>query len=363
MKKKFFEQAFDEATLAKLDLYKSFCQEWLPVFISRKETIYHNVNVFDFFAGAGTDSEGVKGSPLIAIDIIKAYQSQILEKNINVSLFLNELDKDTHDKLLQNTAIFTNENYFSLKVSNMNFNDCFDLYYPIMQKMNTANLIFIDQFGIKEVPNEIFQKLIELKHTDFIFFISSSYLHRFGETDEFKKTIMLPDNNNRKYNSIHREVTNFYASLIPANKTYYLAPFSIKRKSNIHGLIFGSNHSYGAEKFLKQCWKSDKLRGEANFDIDSESIVENQLDVFSGKPKMAKKIEAFEENLKEKIINREIASDKRAYTYGLSEGFTPKQVRKVLEDMIKNKQIGSNISLINEKVHKIDNVKFIELLK
>lgn len=361
-KEQFFNEAFDEATFTKLDLYKNYLQEWLAVFVARKEILYPNINLFDFFAGEGKDSKGNLGSPLIALEVIEAYRDYIENKNIQVQLFLNEKDTKKTEVLKENIEPFQTATYFKVGIEQMEFKEAFDYYYPLMDKPKTANLIFIDQFGIKEVTEEIFLQLTQLKQTDFIFFISSSYFKRFGGEEAFKNFIVLPDIEDVKYNNIHRKVKDYYKSLIPSNKTYYIGSFSLKKKQNIYGLIFGSGHPYGMEKFLKQAWKQDKDRGEANFDIDKENLTEGQIDLFSGKEKVAKKLELFEEDLENKILHQEISTDKEAYLYGLSSGFTPKHVKDILQKLIQAKKIDKDIALISADVHKIKEKK-VKLLK
>ena len=84
---------------------------------------------------------------------------------------------------------------------------------------------------------------------------------------------------------------------IPIGKEYFLAPFSIKKPSGIYGLIFGTNHTLGIEKFLRVCWKHDKLTGEANFDIDNEKINVNKPSLFS-EFNISTKRQMFDESLK-----------------------------------------------------------------
>jgi three-Cys-motif partner protein len=119
----------------------------------------------------------------------------------------------------------------------------------------SVNFLFLDQNGIKQITESIFSKLIELKQTDFLFFISSSYIHRFAEVEEFNQYLKITrqDLFGKSYYHIHRIVLNYYRSLIKKNKNYFLAPFSIKKPSGVYGLNFGSNHTYGTEKFLSVC--------------------------------------------------------------------------------------------------------------
>ena len=42
--------------------------------------------------------------------------------------------------------------------------------------------------------------------------------------------------------------------------------------ANIYGLIFGSAHPLGMDKFLQVAWKTDEINGEADFDINRENI-------------------------------------------------------------------------------------------
>lgn len=70
---------------------------------------------------------------------------------------------------------------------------------------------------------------------------------------------------------------DYYRSLLPARQGYYLAPFSFKKGANIYGLIFGSAHLRGIDKFLDVAWRNDEVSGEANFSINRENIRPEQL--------------------------------------------------------------------------------------
>ena len=68
----------------------------------------------------------------------------------------------------------------------------------------------------------------------------------------------------------HRLLAEYYRSLIPENIEYYLYSFTIKKGSNYYGLIFGSSHSLGMEKFLRVCWKYDIYSGDSNCNLDDD---------------------------------------------------------------------------------------------
>ena len=157
-------------------------------------------------------------------------------------------------------------------------------------------MLFLDQTGFKHVGEEVFQQLLKLDRTDFLFFISSSTIKRFAEHPYVKRHINLDsaEIEETPFHEIHRLVLGFYKGLVPEGREYYLGSFSLKKGSGLYGLIFGSGHILGMEKFLKTCWKIDELRGEANFDIDDDRINPDEPELFLRKPK---KVELFEYDL------------------------------------------------------------------
>lgn len=79
---------FDEGTLIKLDLFRFYVREWLPVFISAKKIYWKTLNIYDFFAGPGKDVDGKKGTPLIILEELEPYYGEIVDKkNHSQSLF------------------------------------------------------------------------------------------------------------------------------------------------------------------------------------------------------------------------------------------------------------------------------------
>jgi three-Cys-motif partner protein len=353
--KDLFRKPFDEGTLVKLKIYKDYFKEWLPVFLSKKEPIWRTVQIFDFFAGQGKDKNDVPGSPLIAIEIVKSIEHFIKDNGIRVILHFNELDQDNYNFLIESLKDI--EGDFEIKPYKEDFASLFSSLYESMK--TSANFLFLDQNGIKQITSEIFNKIISLKQTDFLFYISSSYFKRFADTPEFKKYFSFDpiEIQQMNYYHIHRNVLQHYKSLIPNNKKYYLAPFSIKKGSNIYGLIFGTNHTLGIEKFLAIAWRNDKMRGEANYDIDSEKIDFNQPFLFDHFNKPNKR-QVFEKNLTELILNKRLIDKHSVYLYSLDEGFLFKDANTVLERLKKKKDIDFQFKLISSDLHRDnDNTK------
>ena len=109
--------------------------------------------------------------------------------------------------------------------------------------------------------------------------------------------------------NVHRIVANAYREWLPDGLQYYLGSFSIRKGSNVYGLIFGSGHPLGIDKFLKVAWKKG---GDANFDIDKDGFDPNQpsLPGFS----KSTKIEVFEKEVEQAVLlDRHLNTNKDVY--------------------------------------------------
>jgi len=193
--------------------------------------------------------------------------------------------------------------------------------------------MFIDQYGIKQVTKKVFQDLIFLSKTDFLFFISSSYLNRFKELPEFKKYI---DDNNidfseSKPTQCHRVVYEYFKRMVN-KEPYFLGQFSIKKGNNVYGLIFGSNSHLGMRKFLTVAWKMDPHTGEANHDIDDDPIRIGQLSFdFDASANKIKKLYSYELNLIEYLITPRL--NRELYVYSLEQGISITKTIEILKHL------------------------------
>ena len=357
--KNLFRKPFDDGTKTKLSLFESYLLEWLPVFLSPNKVFWPTVNIFDFFAGEGYDCIGVKGSPILILDNIKKYEDLIRRKNLKVNVYLNEFTKTKYNTLIENLTEYGNIDYIEIRTYNEDFKLVFEKLYPLIKANNTANLVFLDQNGIKQINEDVFLRLVKAQHTDILFFISSSLFKRFAEHDSFIKhiTIQKADLANNNYYNIHRTIFNYYKSLIPFPVQYYLAPFSIKKNSNIYGLIFGTHHTLGIEKFLNQSWKLDKIRGEANFDIDNDNHTIGQVELFSNTVLGPKKVDSFAKELTELVLNKTLKTNYQVYEYSLTNGFLPKHANVVLKGLKSDKIIKNDYNSLSSDIHKIKDIQ------
>lgn len=325
MKRDFYSKAFDDATLIKLEIFKRYIREWLPVFMthSRTGSLYERVNVYDFFAGPGRDKDKNPGSPLIIQNEVKAFckTREHLKTETPIRMVFNDIEPDYIDLLedvVQNTRC--HKDCCSFEYSSKPFSIALQIHLSDMRENKQANLVIMDQTGMKEVTPEIVREILEAGTTDILFFISTGFIRRFAETSEFKGKLKVNSNQIKTvaYNTIHRFLCDKFSSRLTDEKAM-LAPFSIKKGPNIHGIIFGTTHDLGMEKFLKVCWSLDSVTGEANYNIDNEVTWNGQQSLFPGDNKPTKTT-VFETELL-KFIETKKPNNKEVFRFGLKNGF------------------------------------------
>ncbi len=218
MAKDINKEPYGEATLMKLGIFEQYLSLWLPVFIQNQ--YISKVTIYDFCAGSGQDVDGEPGSPLRILRTIDKYRDLIIQKDVTVDVILNEAEQDKLEELQAEVDNSFDEAAWKTKVTVScyckKFQQLFREQYEQLKQQ--PNLLFIDQYGIKEINGEIFKMLINLQKTDFLFFISSSAMKRFASTPAFKAH--FPDIDSMKvadakHEDIHRIMLAYYKEKIP----------------------------------------------------------------------------------------------------------------------------------------------------
>ncbi len=285
-----------------------------------------------------------------------------------IYFFFNDDNRDKSEELKQNISEYIDqcqiENKcqkckYECKVGNYQFQNIFSepSITDILRNNKLGKFVLLDQYGFSQIDDSVFTQLISFPKTDFIFFISSSFISRFREHENTKKYIDTSriDFNNIKPMEIHRAIAQYFRDLIPEDKEYYLHHFSIQKdcnKGNYYGLIFGSNHTFGMEKFLKVCWEHDKFSGEANFNIDN-NYTEDTL--FYDPEKPIKK-ERVREIIKNQILTGIITDNITGLKFALGNGCEPKLFTEVVRELEKDGLIKrqGTLNYQSTNIHKAD---------
>lgn len=368
-KKDFHNSKFDKGTQSKLEVFKEYFKESFPVFLH--SPIFDEIFIYDFFAGQGINTEGEYGTAFNILNEIKPYCNDIRKSKKKVYVILN--DKEESEVLKSNVLDFfktcksncDGECVFSedknLIVKAEDFETYFPRIYPaMMSRKRAAKLLYLDPFRFV-IDSDLFNKLINIPSADFICFMPSSFLRRFPDEPAFNKYIDTSriDFEQSKPAHCHRVIADYFKTLVPRDKEYFMGCFSIKKDSGYNGLLFGSNHTFGAEKFQKVCWKFDDITGEADYNIDRELTYDKQGVLFED-ARIPKKIKQFNLDLEIQIKAGKIKTDVEAYKFALKNRCLVKHSADKLKELMKEGKI-EEFKTINNDIHRIKTVTSIKL--
>lgn len=330
--------AFDEGTIAKLEIFEDYAEAWIPTFVMSNTP---RLAIFDFFAGQGYDVDRVPGSAIRILNKIKDQVENIEERGTKIDLILNEFKRNKFELLVAACAEFLKNNPRVAAIVDVSYrNEDFQSLFPaILPKVGSVpSLVYLDQNGIKFTSSDYLLELEKKPQTDFLYFVSSSYLLRFGDREEFRKHLDfdLDEAKKNPYRFIHRHVVAQLRNLLPSNTRLILYPYSIKKGSNIYGIIFGATHPRAVDKFLKVAWNRNATNGEANFDIH-EDASKAQPDLWGGKT--LTKLEEFEQTVESKLLSGELASNEDLLKFAYSQGHLGSHAAAVIRQMKKDGKI------------------------
>lgn len=375
-KKDINKQPFSEATMLKLDIFRRCFREWFPVFVHHP--VVKKIFIYDMFAGSGADSEGNPGSPIILLEEARGNEREhcvnLAKNNKNVIFGFNEKEKEKKELLdkakdnfflkcksecllercVYSDAVYCRDDAFENIMKNGAFG-------KVLANKNYAKFILLDQYGFSQITEEVFQKLVTSPLTDFIFFISSSFVKRFRNIDAVKVYINTNelDFEEKKPKECHRIIAAYFRNMIPPDKEYYIHHFTIQKGANYYGLIFGTNHTLGMEKFVNVCWAEDENSGESNCNIDNDF---EKGSLFYDPINTTKKIKIKEE-LKSLILDSSIKSNLEGLKWVLSYGCKPNLFVEVISSLVKEKrvEIQGEFNKQSSNIHKVKEYK-IEVL-
>lgn len=377
MAKDINKKQFTEETELKLDIFRECFREWYPVFVNAP--FIQRIYIYDMFAGSGYDQIGNPGSPLILLEEAKGDKEQYCKHMLNgnyphVYFAFNEKKKDKVEELKTNVSKKLATCNLTCKYEKCVFQENKNLFFRnddfknlitntnllnILNNNNYAKFILLDQYGFIQISDDIFKQLVNAPKTDFIFFIASSFLRRFSSLGLVKKYFQdhSIEFDTDKPQDCHRNVAKYFRSLVPWDKEYYIHHFTIKKNSNYYGLIFGTNHTLGMEKFLKVCWKHDRFAGESNFNINYD-FEEGSLFF---EPNAPNKIKNAKDEISKMILGGVIRSNKEGLKYTLKLGCDPKIFVEVAQSMINKGEISidGKFNKQSANIHKINEYKII----
>ena len=313
---------------AKVELYGRYLAKYLNIIARDGYTT--RIHLYDLFSGEGIYENGEKGSPIIALDVIKRFYSTN-EKAPLINLTLNDVDADVIDKLKRTIANqdipgkckirFFHDNYLNLLHQ---VND------EVAAFKSEKAIIFLDPKGYKEISITDIKELLNNSKSEVLVFLPINFMYRFvnmpseqrgaGHEPLHKFISEVFPNSIPQINSqldfIHK-IKNSLKSLLP---TYFVDTFSLERDpGQFFCLFFFTSHIKGFEKMLETKWEIDTEQGRG-FRYEKSGTL------FSGS-----ELQDFPNDLKN-FIQSERKHNSEMYEYSLHQGFLPTHTNDILRD-------------------------------
>ena len=323
---------FDEATLTKLSIYRGYVQAWLQVFLHTDKFQGKPLQFFDFFSGPGKDQSGIAGSPIILLEELQSQKQLIVASRRDIRIVFNDRDSS---KIAALQKLCTASSYSWLpQYECLDFVQAFTKYAK--QIGVGPSLVFLDQSGVTQITRKVFDDLACRPQTDIIFFTASSYKRRFG--DLIAPEIEYPDDT--EHVDAHRVFADTYRQWAP--KDLLIGHFSIKKGSNIYGLVFGSHHWLGMLKFLEIAWNLDPDCGEADYEIEADCS-QGLLDFNSGSAKFKmRKVEAFQADVVDLISKKRLTTDGEVVLHCIKNGVLASRVAPLVYTQLRKSGVLQN---------------------
>lgn len=337
---------------AKLDLYKSYLSEYLPILGNSK--YIDVINIFDIFCGTGMYDDGNLGSPLIAAKCILDYEMYFERRKAlskPVRLFLNDYDSNkinTVNELIESLPLKN----CTVSPFNLDATEMFDVVANNINSFgdNERSLVFIDPYGYSKIDKNKLYNILQRRKSEVILFLPVAHMKRFtGEvlTDYDKKAYEnlrkfifdFFDSDSRVVSSDNLHIFDYIEELRIAfsyNNEFYTASHYIERdKANYYALFFIGHHIYGLEKFIEAKWRNASLGKGFNQKDNAKTLFDDMMAEYdknisvSNLEKLTNKI--FSE--KGKLTNKEL------YEYVLTNQFKPSHMNQLLRDWHKHGKI------------------------
>lgn len=337
----FHNKHFDSGTRKKLSIYNNYIKSAVPVFMNVSKSRIKSIHIYDFFSGPGHDANGNWGSPLLAIETVLQMATAPQTAHLwGKRIYFHFFDrKRKHIDALKNNI----ELYFGDKLRSydnvkcdclaLDFATSFQLAIPEIRKQGTANILFIDQFGMAhfDVP-----KLVELSKcyfTDCLLFMASSSLHRFKDLQDRFTQMGYKFNNPKDLKEVHSKILEAFKKAKKATKLYFGSFAFQKKYNNIYGLIYFSGSKRGIDKFLRLCWKEDPHQGMADFFLHDNQPNKNDQLLFEFA--QCSRIEELQKKLRDYICKLHPDNEKYICEFCYDEWLNPPDCAPVITSLKK----------------------------
>jgi len=157
---------FKDHTLLKHYLLESYVKAWATILMTRGG--FRRVWFVDAFAGAGCDSQGRDGSPLIAAKIAEAVNREAFPEGITIETGMHvlaiEADRDRYARLVQCLEPYTSRADQLAIVREGTLDERLDKFLQFVKQ--DPVLYFLDPFGIDGLSTEVLDRVLRAPRSE-----------------------------------------------------------------------------------------------------------------------------------------------------------------------------------------------------
>lgn len=251
---------YKEHTKVKHEILSKYLGTWTKILGK-----FHNLNIFDCFAGRGRFPDGVEGSPLIVIKTIAEIREKMRQPDGASCIFI-ERNKNNFQNLQSEINIEIENSpqkygdWLNVKYSNNEFANVASRIIDKHGENLAPSFFFIDPFGFSGVPFEVIKNILSIRRTEVFMTFMVRDVNRFFESSHHTISIeeLYGINNvqetlQNKYSNLPREhalLKLYRDQLHEEANVKYTFPFTIsadERLQTTYYLIHATNHPVGCE--------------------------------------------------------------------------------------------------------------------
>jgi three-Cys-motif partner protein len=351
----------EEHSKEKIEFYKKYLNAYLAVLINSPFT--KAINIYDVFCGVGLYSnDGSKGSPIVAMEIIKNFNS-----NMKIKLLIN--DGDTKRVETAHSYIINNYNQqFEFESCNLLSKEIFELTISkIMRSKNENHFVFIDPHGYKDIHKENIIDIMEVGKSEILIFLPIHMMYRFlepsqrdRENSSYQPLIEFMEAFDLNYDVQNsKEYIEHIKQAFSFENKYYTTSYILQSNTkNDYALFFITKNLKGLEKAVETKWKLDELCGKGFEQQKAPTL-------FDGIDKETKKENCLKD-LSEKlqIYLQDYRNNNELYEFTLKNGFSLKHINDILKRLQNDDKLyfdrttKKNAFYINYENYKDKNIKY-----
>ena len=326
----------EEHSKQKVYFYEKYINRYLKVLLHSKYT--KAINIYDVFCGVGIYAgDGSKGSPVVAMDSIKAQHNNFPEKtDVPIRLLINDGDSNKV-KIAKNYIDKFCKGVCDFAAHNLPANEIFPLVKERIKHAPKENhFVFIDPHGYKDIFKKDLIDIMEAGKSELLIFLPIHTMRRFLKPSR-------EDTENLSYEPLRRFMEEFDLNYDVAssreyilriqeafrfNQKYFTTSFRLETSSgNSYALFFITKHIKGLEKAVETKWALDQLCGKGHEKVKPVSLFEEEEKEEKQENCLHDLETALSVYLQEERTNQDL------YQFSLTNGFLIKHTNGILKEL------------------------------